>query len=401
LEPIADTQTVLSAQPNGDEVEIMIGARSNKLYLFLSVMALIALPVSSALFLAFNGFELSDSYLLLGMTFVATGLFVLPIIRREWFGSRVWLLTLTPTGFRLERNGNLFYEGSRPTELTLSRGLLLEMMDRGLDRRAPVKLRHEGGVSKTFGHSMNANESEVLQEVVDSYYRPLRAEPVKQIQADSQALVTTRATDFLQVQKRPNPLRSLAWSLVFVRILPATPKRKAFFQGIPTAARTQFEHHGFKTAGYKKESVLGLPAEEMEVFFSEDGAVALQARPGVFGESDSDFTYYLSSVTDDGRYRLTWSHRNPNTQSSGLVVSVGSKGSFEKDLEAHRAWLMEVAERHGANPIQILSMEDKIAATKYYSLHVESVKTSLIILTMGLSVISMPVMLIWMIFMSI
>lgn len=119
---------------------------------------------------------------------------------------------------------------------------------------------------------------------------------------------------------------------------------------------------------------------EVEVLLSDDGLVTLHARPGILDDSDIDFTYCFSTVMHDERCRLTWSNRNPKIKTRGLVVSAGSKGSFQKDLESHRAWIKEVSEQYGSNPVRVVSMDDRIAALKYCVLHLEPVSTSLIVL---------------------
>jgi hypothetical protein len=385
LEPIADTQTVLKAQSNDDEVAVMIGARSNKLLLSLAIIALISAIAFFFFFFVFPLVFLDFESPLMILAFALTPFtvfHVIPMITREWAGRRVWLLTLTPIGFRLERDGKPFYEGSQPREV-----IQKSVMDQGLNRRSPLALRHLNGISKTFGYSMNSKESEVLKEIVESYYEQVPAEPTKRIHSDSQALVVG-ATDFMQTQKRPNPLRFLSSCLQSVRELPATPKRRAVFQAIPASARELFEEHGFKSVGYlKEESILRLFGNDKEVLLSDDGAVVMHASPGVHGESDSDFTYSLSSMTVDGRCRITWSHRTPDAQSTELVVSAGSKGSFRADLEAHRAWLTATSEELGTNPVRIVSMEDRIAAAKYMARHMESVSTSLTRLAIGVTLV--------------
>jgi hypothetical protein len=105
----------------------------------------------------------------------------------------------------------------------------------------------------------------------------------------------------------------------------------------------------------------------------------------------------MYSSMDDGKCRLTWSHRNPTTPTQGLVYSAGSLGSFEKDLEAHKNWIAhELLENH-TNALTMTSLEERIDALKLHTLYAESAQASLIVLVFASQLILGIIGILWII----
>ena len=399
LEPIADSKSVLQTTTHGNSVHIEIGPRTDK-RVILTNLAIPALVAAAFLgVLLFKQVEVAKVWSSIVWMIVVVGLAVSPMLRREWKASQTWLLELSPEGAKLLRNGKTEFEASRSVELIQTGGFLQEM-DNSLSRRSPLKLKDNYELSKPFGFSLTEKEAEVLRDLVATYFKPwrpaldLRAKRLES-QAATEGALAIRPSEFLQKQTRPSPLRWLSNAFQDFRDLDATPRRKAYFDGIPQSARAGLEENGFRSVGYLKESVLGVLGKPKEVFLNEDGSIAIHAGPGTFGESDSDFTYYMFTSLDNGKFRLTWSHRNPTTPTEGMVYSAGSVGGFEKDLEAHQNWITQELFENHANPLAITSLDERINALKLYTLYAKSRQASLIVIIFGIQIILGLIGIVW------
>lgn len=398
LEPIADSQTVLKTTAHEHSLQIEIGPRIDKKV----ILTNLAIPVIGAAALVgvllFKEVELAKVWSSIAWMFFAVGLAASPMLRREWNASKTWLLELSPQGSRLLHDGKLKFEGSKSVEVVQTGGLMQEM-DSSLSRRSPLKLKDNYALSVPFGFSLTEKEAEILRDVVATYFKPWRPAPnPKPRQLEAQGApnaIALRPAQYLQKLSRPSPLRWLSNAFQTFQVLEATPRRKAYFDRIPQSARTLLDEHGFRSVGYLKESVLGVLGKPKEVFLSSDGSIAIHVGPGAFGESDSDFTYYMYSSMDDGKCRLTWSHRNPSTPTQGLVYSAGSLGSFEKDLEAHKNWIAhELLENH-TNALTMTSLEERIDALKLHTLYAASPQASLIVIIFGTQLILGLIGIVW------
>lgn len=375
LAPLAEADTVLKTTMHDDALEIEIGARVHKKSILFSVFMLI-LFLSVALIRVYQGMILSQWIGTLASTAIFIGIFVRPSLRRGWLALRPARVFLKPEGWRLEHAGKVVSEGTRPPEVLVVFG----MVD-GFS----VKLRDVDQVTPSFGYSLNPVEMHTLQGVVAAYGRPHLPERTPRVVDESQALVV-RPADVLQgVARRPSVLRSLSSLNQSFRVLPPTPKLEAHFRRISESDRALFDHSGFKRAGFVKESLWGVFGQANEVLFNGDGTIALHIRKGDFGISESrDTPYYMATLMSDGRYRLTYSmHHSLRPPTEGLVYSASSKGDFEKDLEAHRAWIAEELEVHDSLPVQMATMEDRVAILRHHVRHTEAKSTSLKILTVS------------------
>lgn len=395
LEPIADSQTVLKTTSHEHSLQIEIGPRIDKKVILTNLAIPVIVTAALVGVLIFKEVELAKVWSSIAWMIFVVGLAASPMLRREWNASKTWLLELSPQGSRLLHDGKLKFEGSKSVEVVQTGGLMQEM-DSSLSRRSPLKLKDNYELSVPFGFSLTEKEAEILRDVVATYFKPWRAAPKRQLVTQgSPNAIALRPAQYLQTLSRPSPLRWLSNAFQTFQVLEATPRRQAYFDRIPQSARAFLNEHGFRSVGYLKESVLGVLGKPKEVFLSSDGSIAIHVGPGAFGESDSDFTYYMYSSMDDGKCRLTWSHRNPSTPTQGLVYSAGSIGSFEKDLEAHRDWIAhELLENH-TNVLAMTSLEERIDALKLHTLYAESRQASLIVIIFGIQIILGLIGIVW------
>lgn len=396
LEPIRGADSVLQTRSINDSLEIQIGARYKKLPLVISVLGP-SVFVGLALW-AYSITGRQPNYLVL---LASIGVVFYPIFIREWKSMKPWTLHLSPQSWHLMRNSKLISEGQNIPEIVSSPGFLGEL-DSTLNKRIPVKLKCADQESSQFGHSLTARESEVLRDLVRSYYQQYQPAPQKPKLLGGEQDLVLRAPEFLEKWEKPtSPIRNLASHLVFFRTVPATPRRVSQFERIPASSRQILKDAGFTSVGYLKEAVLGLIGPTKEVLLSEDGAIAAHISPGVFGESESEFTYFLTTLMSDGSYRITWSHRNPSTPSSGRMYSVGSSGSFERDLAAHREWIAKMSVQMETLPVTMGTMDDRVEVSRHYMRHITPVSTAVTVLWMVFSLIVIvlsPILMILLIF---